>query len=134
MANKTIYMEMLERGDLFLPRIRSSFIAGMAYTVSSYNMLWSQQKSTAQMVDVFEVMGMTQEVERLTERLNSIDDKYDRKIDKATETLHGIDQRLRTIETKVNLTEERTKTWKLYILIPIITSVLSGVIVKLIAG
>jgi len=93
-----------------------------------------------------ELMAMTQEVRDLTARLNSIDDKYDKKIEGISDrlwqelkeistSLKNIDGRLGIIETKfsgmeTNISEIKNKTTnlRLYVLLPLITTALGGVI------
>ena len=100
-------------------------------TESSYNDILGIQEEIEVMA-----MAVEQEIDRLAERMNAIDTKYDAKIDRLSDKLDeikdmvaNVNQRLTTIETKVDITEKRTETWKLYILLPILTGIISGLVV-----
>jgi len=120
--------------------LKDSFTTGDAYATSSYTKLESSYSPSILNPDEIEVMAMTQEVRDLGARINSIDDKYDKKIDGISEKLFqelkdiskflsGIDGRLGIIETKVSGIENRTTNWKLYVLLPLITTACGGIAV-----
>ena len=120
--------------------LMNSFTTGDAYATSGFTTLESPYSPLAKTLEEIEVIAMTQEVRDLGARINSIDDKYDKKIDGISEklfqelkdiskSLSGIDGRLGIIETKVSGIENRTSNWKLYVLLPLITTACGGMAV-----
>lgn len=110
---------------------------------TEYNFQTWAYNSILETQDEFEVMTLSQEIRDLVERLNIIDGKYDNKIDGIKNDLKGefkelsvalnkIDTRLSVIETKVSITEGRTTNFKLYVLLPLITTAMGGILASII--
>jgi len=147
LTKKSIY-EILANGSMISTRqcFTGTFTAGNAYFNSGFTILESPYSPSIQTLDEIEVMAMTQEVRDLSARINSIDDKYDKKIDGISDrlwqelkdisgTLKNIDGRLGIMETKVSgietktsKIEDRTTNFRLYVLLPLITTALGGII------
>ena len=119
--------------------LKCSFTTGIAYAISSYTTLGLLKSSSTPILDEIEVMTMTQEVRDLGTRLNILDEKYDKKIDgisvilrqefkEISASLKNIDGRLGIIESKVTGIQDRTANWKLFVLLPLITTTLGGIV------
>lgn len=143
----SMYEILLNSGIININQcLKESFNVGSAYATSGFTVLESPYSPSILTLDEIEVIAMTQEVRDLSARLNSIDDKYDKKIEGISDrlwqelkdisgTLKNIDGRLGIVETKfsgmktnISKIENRTTNFRLYVLLPLITTALGGVI------
>lgn len=72
-------------------------------------------------------------IDKLDEKLNSRIDKLESKIDKLNDKLDNINREVGETKTCVDLLENRHSFWKVYILAPIITSIVTIILMQIIS-
>lgn len=83
--------------------------------------------------------GYNMDIDRILDHLVKLDDKYDKKIDMLSnkldnviDSLNKLNREVGEIKTDVDNIDKRSSFWKSYIMAPIITSVITAILVKII--
>lgn len=99
------------------------FFSGVIYA-SSYFWGKNVRFSSSEKV-LLEVMEMQDGIKYLTTKLDSMDVKFDSKLENIKDSVHNIDKRLTIIETRLNVATD----WKTKFVWPMILAIVGGVVV-----